>query len=45
MGREAAKMLAYLLSNRDVSVPSKRILKTYLVHRESCAAMNKMMAV
>jgi len=44
MGREAARILAYLLNNRDTIVPSRKVLKTYLVHRDSCASLNKIMA-
>ncbi|HOJ40078.1 MAG TPA: substrate-binding domain-containing protein, partial [bacterium] len=37
MGREAGRMLACLLNGRDTAITRKRVLKTYLVHRESCA--------
>jgi LacI family transcriptional regulator len=45
MGREAARMLACMLNGRDASVPSKKVLKTYLVHRDSCATPNTIKAV
>lgn len=43
MGREAAYLLASSIQDSRRTVPAERILRTYLVHRASCATVLKRM--